>query len=59
MRLKDKVILVTASTRGIGLASVKACANEGAMVYMAARNMDKAGEIAEEFNVLCGILPSS
>ncbi len=26
MRLKDKVVLVTASTRGIGLAIVKACA---------------------------------
>ena len=38
MRLKDKVILVTASTRGIGLAIVKKCAGEGAKVYMAARN---------------------
>ena len=47
MRLKDKVVLVTASTRGIGLACVKACAKEGALVYMAARNMERAGEIAE------------
>lgn len=46
MRLKDKVILVTASTRGIGLAIVKKCAGEGARVYMAARNMDRAQEIA-------------
>ena len=38
MRLKDKVILITASTRGIGLACVKACVKEGATVYMAARN---------------------
>jgi NAD(P)-dependent dehydrogenase (short-subunit alcohol dehydrogenase family) len=30
MRLQDKVILVTASTRGIGLAIVKKCAEEGA-----------------------------
>ena len=30
MRLKDKTILVTASTRGIGRACVKACAEEGA-----------------------------
>ena len=29
MRLKDKVILVIASTRGIGLAIVKACARKG------------------------------
>ena len=47
MRLKDKVILVTASTRGIGLAIVKKCAEEGARVYMAARNMERAQEIAD------------
>lgn len=47
MRLKNKVILVTASTRGIGLAIVKKCAQEGAKVYMAARNMNRAQEIAD------------
>ena len=52
MRLKDKVVLVTASTRGIGLACVKACAKEGASVYMAARNMERAQEIA---NTLDGV----
>ena len=46
MRLKDNVILVTASTRGIGLAIVKKCAEKGARVYMAARNMERAREIA-------------
>lgn len=46
MRLKDKIILVTASTRGIGLAIVKKCAAEGARVYMAARDMERAQEIA-------------
>ena len=51
MRLQDKVILVTASTRGIGLAIVKKCAEEGAQVYMAARNLDRAQEIA---NTLTG-----
>ena len=45
MRLRNKVILVTASTRGIGLAIVKKCAQEGARVYMAARDMDRAWEI--------------
>ena len=54
MRLKDKVILVTASTRGIGLAIVKKCAGEGARVYMAARDMDRAQEIASALeNVKC------
>lgn len=52
MQLKDKVILVTASTRGIGLAIVKKCAAEGAKVYMAARNLDRAREIA---NALDGV----
>ena len=47
MRLKDKVVLITASTRGIGLACVKKCAKEGARVYMAARNIARAQEIAD------------
>ena len=46
MRLKDKIILVTASTRGIGLAIVKKCAREGAQVYMAARDLQRAQAIA-------------
>ena len=46
MRLQDKVILETASTRGIGLAIVKKCAREGAKVYMAARDLERAREIA-------------
>ena len=50
MRLKDKVVLVTASTRGIGLACVKACAKEGARMYMAARDPERAKAIAEELD---------
>ena len=50
MRLQDKVILVTASTRGIGLAIVKKCASEGARVYMAARDLGRAQEIANQLN---------
>ena len=54
MRLQDKVILVTASTRGIGLAIVKKCAEEGAHVYMAARDLERAQEIASTLdNVKC------
>lgn len=45
-KLEGKVILVTASTRGIGLAVVERCAAEGATVYMAARNMELAAERA-------------
>lgn len=50
MRLNNKVILVTASTRGIGLAIVKKCAQEGAQVYMAARNMKLAQDISASLN---------
>jgi len=50
MRLKEKVILITASTRGIGLACVKACAGEGAVVYMAARNMERAQTEADKLS---------
>lgn len=44
MRLQDKVIVVTASTRGIGYSIVEQCAKEGAIVYMAARNEESANE---------------
>lgn len=49
MRLENKVIVITASTRGIGLACVEACAKEGAHVYMAARNLETAKEKATAF----------
>lgn len=48
MRLKDKVAVVTASTRGIGYAIVEAFAKEGAIVYMGARRMDFANEEAQK-----------
>lgn len=50
MKLKDRIVLVTASTRGIGLACVRACAKEGATVYMAARNLALAAEEADRLN---------
>lgn len=54
MRLENKVILVTASTRGIGAAIVRACAKEGATVYMAARRLDAAQAMADELNAAGG-----
>lgn len=50
MRLNDKVILVTASTRGIGLAIAKACAREGGILYMAARDMARAQAEADKLH---------
>ncbi len=50
MTLEGKVVLVTASTRGIGYAIVERCAKEGAVVYMGARNMELANEKASALN---------
>lgn len=50
MRLENKVVIVTASTRGIGLACVERLAKEGATVYMGARNVERAQEIANRLN---------
>lgn len=50
MRLKNKVVLITASTRGIGYACVEACAKEGAIVYMAARDLERANLAAKRLN---------
>lgn len=50
MRLEKKVALVTASTRGIGLACVQRMAKEGAIVYMGARNLERAQARAKELN---------
>ena len=50
MKLKDKVVIVTASTRGIGLAVTEACAREGSVVYMAARNLERAEKEAARLN---------
>ena len=50
MSLTGKVALVTASTRGIGLAIVERLAQEGATVYMAARRTAYADEIAAQLN---------
>lgn len=50
MKLENKVALITASTRGIGLACVQRLAKEGAVVYMGARNLERANERAKELN---------
>ncbi len=50
MRLKDKVILVTAATRGIGFAVAEACAKESAIVYIGARDMEAAKQASENLN---------
>ncbi|QQK08963.1 SDR family NAD(P)-dependent oxidoreductase [Miniphocaeibacter halophilus] len=50
MNLQNKVAIVTASTRGIGYAIVERFAKDGALVYIAARNMELAKEKASILN---------
>ena len=47
---KDKVIIVTGASSGIGLASVKKFASLGAKVVLAARSLDKLEKIASDLN---------
>ena len=47
---KDKVVIVTGASSGIGLASVNKFADLGAKVVLAARSIDKLENIVAEFN---------
>ena len=47
---KDKVIIVTGASSGIGLASARKFASMGAKLVLASRNIDKLEEIAEELS---------
>ncbi|MBO3444617.1 SDR family NAD(P)-dependent oxidoreductase [Clostridium sp. CCUG 7971] len=44
-KLQGKVAVVTSSTKGIGLASAEILAENGALVYIAARSKDLANEV--------------
>lgn len=49
MRLKNKVIVVTGSSRGIGKEVAKACAGHGAKVVICSRNRSHIEEVVAEF----------
>jgi NADP-dependent 3-hydroxy acid dehydrogenase YdfG len=48
MEIKDKVVIVTGASSGIGLATARQLAGEGARVVLAARNESKLRELASE-----------
>lgn len=49
-KLENKVALIVAATRGIGLASAQALAAEGARVYLGVRRLDAGQETANEIS---------
>ena len=49
MRFENKVILITGGTSGIGLATAKLFAAEGAHVVIVGRDQDKTTEAARDF----------
>lgn len=48
MTLKDKTILITGASAGIGAATARAFAREGSRLILAARRMDRLHALAEE-----------
>lgn len=50
MNLKDKVVIITGASSGIGRALVDAFAEEGALIAAAARSEDKLSKLKEEIS---------
>ncbi|XWN37587.1 MAG: SDR family oxidoreductase [Balneola sp.] len=48
--MKDKIVLIVGGSGGIGSATAKRIAKEGAKVILAARNKSKAEEVAKQIN---------
>lgn len=52
MKLKDKIIVVTGGSKGIGLAISKKIASEGGIVIMCSRNSDDLSKAIKELEIL-------
>lgn len=56
--LADKIVVVTAAAgTGIGFATAKRCAEEGATVVVSDHHERRLGEAAEQLGELCGTVP--
>src|SRR5574344_2521599 len=53
---ENKVVIVTGASSGIGLASCRLFAQQGAKVVMAARSVDKLTEYGKEFSKYSEVL---
>ncbi len=53
--VEGKIAAITASTRGIGLACAKRLAGEGAKVYLAARNQERAQGVIDQIREAGGM----
>ena len=51
MSLKDKIIVVTGASRGLGLGLVKASVDQGAKVTVVARGADALGSVSARLGV--------
>jgi 3-oxoacyl-[acyl-carrier protein] reductase len=54
LQLRDKIAIVTGSSRGLGLASARALAEEGCRVTLCARGREKLDEAAAELRSVAG-----
>lgn len=54
MAIKDKVIIITSVSSGIGTATAKLLVEKGTKVVLAARREDKLWVLATEFTQNCG-----
>ena len=53
-RLKDKVVIVTGSTSGIGIGIAKLCAAEAAQVVITGRNVERGQKVVNEIEATGG-----
>jgi len=49
MKLKNKVIVITGSSRGIGREIAAACARQGAKVVICSRNLSDVKKVCDKF----------
>lgn len=54
--LKNKVVIITGASSGIGLAAAREFAKEGAKVVLAARSIDKLKEIEHELSAMTEVI---